>query len=211
MGGGGCVRRARVGGRGHRAHATPERWARRRWPKKRAVRLLLDTNVLGKICHPRKHMDARVWLPNAAAKHELLLSQVADYELRRELLRIGSRRSLSRLDELTRELRYVPVTTATWRDAARLWAFLRRTGKATAGERELDGDVLLASHRTGGASAAPGPSGIHRRPPAASSSATPNKNCGAVCGVPSPYCDPGCNSPATYRSGLHGLLCVCTD
>jgi len=47
------------------------------------------------------------------------------------------------LDELTRELRYVPVTTATWRLAAQLWAHLRRTGKPGASDRNLDGDVIL--------------------------------------------------------------------
>jgi len=59
-------------------------------------------------------------LPAPRPRTKMLLSEVADYELRRELLRIDSRRSLDRLDELTRELRYIPVTTATWRAAARL-------------------------------------------------------------------------------------------
>lgn len=106
------------------------------------MRLLVDTNVLGKICHPRKYQDVRAWFRLAATRHELLLSELADYELRRELLRIRSRRGIARLDELTRELRYVPVTTATWRLAAQLWAHLRRTGKSSASDRDLDGDVI---------------------------------------------------------------------
>jgi predicted nucleic acid-binding protein len=107
------------------------------------VRLLLDTGVLGQICHPRKHREVHAWLRRAVREHELLNSELADYELRRELLRIDSRRSLQRLDELTRELRYLPVTTATWKAAARLWAMLRR-GERVTGEG-LDGDVLLAA------------------------------------------------------------------
>lgn len=95
------------------------------------MRLVLDTGVLGQICHPRKYHDVRAWFRRAIAEHEILLSEVADYELRRELLRIDSRRSLARLDELTRELRYLPVTTATWRTAARLWAEQRRAGNIT--------------------------------------------------------------------------------
>jgi len=109
------------------------------------VRLLLDTAVVGEICHPRKYDDVRAWFARAAAAHEMLLSEVADYELRRELLRIDSRRSLDRLDELTRELRYIPVTTATWRAAARLWALQRKAGRVTAAEGGLDGDVLTAA------------------------------------------------------------------
>jgi predicted nucleic acid-binding protein len=79
------------------------------------VRLLLDTSVLGRICHPRKHLDVRAWFLRALVDHEMLLSEVADYELRRELLRLDSKRSIHRLDELTREIQYVPMTTATWR------------------------------------------------------------------------------------------------
>ena len=109
------------------------------------MRLLLDTAVVGEICHPRKYDDVRAWFARAAAAHEMLLSEVADYELRRELLRIDSRRSLDRLDELTRELRYIPVTTATWRAAARLWALQRMAGRVTAAEGGLDGDVLSAA------------------------------------------------------------------
>jgi predicted nucleic acid-binding protein len=109
------------------------------------VRLLLDTAVVGEICHPRKYDDVRAWFARAAAAHEMLLSEVADYELRRELLRIDSRRSLDRLDELTREIRYIPETTATWRAAARLWALQRKAGRVTAAEGGLDGDVLIAA------------------------------------------------------------------
>lgn len=106
------------------------------------MRLLLDTGVLGQVCHPRKYDDVRSWFRRAVAEHELLLSEFADYELRRELLRINSRHSLRRLDELTRELHYIPVTTATWRATARLWAEQRRTGRPTGDG--LDGDLLLA-------------------------------------------------------------------
>ena len=68
------------------------------------MRLLLDTAVLGEVCHPRKYVEVRTWLARVVAHHDVLISEVADYELRRELLRIGSHRSLDHLDELTREL-----------------------------------------------------------------------------------------------------------
>lgn len=64
------------------------------------MRLLLDTGVLGEICHPRRHADTRAWFRAAATTHDLLVSELADYELRRELLRLGAVRSLARLDEL---------------------------------------------------------------------------------------------------------------
>lgn len=107
------------------------------------MRLLLDTNVLGMVCHPRKHLDVRAWFLRAVLDHELLLSEIADYELRRELLRIDSKRSLQRLDELTREIQYVAMTTATWRAAAKLWAEQRRAGRPTGDG--LDADLLIAT------------------------------------------------------------------
>ena len=109
------------------------------------MRLILDTGILGRIVHPRKHADAKQWLGEIVGVHEVLVSEICDYELRRELLRIDARRSLDRLDELERELRYVPVTTVVWRAAARLWAVGRRAGRPTADAASIDGDVLLAA------------------------------------------------------------------
>jgi predicted nucleic acid-binding protein len=102
--------------------------------------LVLDTGVLGKIVHPRKHADAKEAVGRLAADNEFLISELCDYELRRELIRIGATRSLDHLDELGRELRYLPVTTSTWRSAARLWAVQRRAGRPTADPAGLDGD-----------------------------------------------------------------------
>lgn len=109
------------------------------------MRIVLDTGILGQVVHPRRYTEVREWLANVVIAHEVLVSEICDYELRRELLRLGARRSLSHLDELSRELGYLPVTTATWRSAARLWAMARRAGKPTASPDSLDGDVLLAA------------------------------------------------------------------
>ena len=109
------------------------------------MKLILDTAIVGRLCHPRKHRDVRAWFLRVVREHDPLLSEVADYELRRELVRIGAVHGLSRLDELAREIRYLPVTTDTWRAAAHLWAFMRRTGRATAAGSALDADMLIAA------------------------------------------------------------------
>lgn len=90
------------------------------------TRLVLETGVLGMVVHPRKHSGVKTAISRHAAASEILISELCDYELRRELIRIGATRSLAHLDELGRELRYLPVTTSTWRSAARLWALQRR-------------------------------------------------------------------------------------
>jgi predicted nucleic acid-binding protein len=109
------------------------------------MRLILDTGVLGQVVHPRKYEDTRAWMAAAVELHELCVSEICDYELRRELLRIGASRSIDRLDELARELRYLPVTTTTWRTAASFWASARRGGRPTSDAVGLDGDMLLAA------------------------------------------------------------------
>lgn len=109
------------------------------------MRLLLDTGVLGQVCHPRKHADVRAWFRRAVVEHVFLMSELADYELRRELLRIGATRSIARLDELGRELQYVPVSTVVWRQAAAVWAAARNTGNVAAPPAALDGDVIMAA------------------------------------------------------------------
>lgn len=70
---------------------------------------------------------------------------MADYEVRRELLRAGRLRSVERLDELAAELDYLPLDTASMRRAAEFWALARNLGTPTADPREIDADVILAA------------------------------------------------------------------
>jgi predicted nucleic acid-binding protein len=113
------------------------------------VRLLLDTGVLGYVCHPNKHLDVRAWLQSLLRAtprvHDVLISEVADYELRRELIRIKSNASLRNLDLLAADATYLPLDTPTMRAAAAEWARLRGAGLATAGDDSLDADVILAA------------------------------------------------------------------
>lgn len=111
------------------------------------MNLVLDTSVLGMVCHPRKHGDVKLWLRGArrVSGHLLYLPEVADFELRRELLRIPSVASLRELDRLPLEILYLPITTAVMRDAASLWATLWNTGRPLGTADALGADVILAA------------------------------------------------------------------
>ena len=71
--------------------------------------------------------------------------EVADYEVRRELIRTKNPGSIARLDRLKQFARYLPITTDVMLEAAELWAQSRNLGVATADIHALDGDVIIAS------------------------------------------------------------------
>lgn len=98
------------------------------------------------LCHPRANPRFSTWFRRMlAAGTAVLIPEIADYEVRRELIRAKLGRSLERLDALKRELRYLPLTTRTMLRAAELWAEARNRGTPTADPKELDGDVILAA------------------------------------------------------------------
>jgi predicted nucleic acid-binding protein len=77
-----------------------------------------------------------------------MVPEIADYEVRRELLRAGKSAGVRRLDQLKRVIGYLPLTTPVMLKAAEIWAEARRTGKPTADASALDGDVILAAQAT---------------------------------------------------------------
>ncbi len=119
------------------------------------MNLLLDTGILGRLCHPRKKENRPVaeWLSQLLMGDDdvqVFVPEIADYELRRKLLHLiakgqATHQSLDRLDDLGRLLEYLPLDTPIMRKAAELWANARGQGMPTAAEPALDGDVILAA------------------------------------------------------------------
>jgi len=75
----------------------------------------------------------------------VVVPEIADYEVRRELIRIRSQSALANLDGFGIQLDYLPLTTDALRLAAELWALARISGLPTASDPALDGDVILAA------------------------------------------------------------------
>ena len=119
------------------------------------MNLLLDTGILGQLCHPSKQTNQPVsdWVEailTSDSEDRVFLPELCDYELRRKLLHLvrkgqSSQRSIERLDELCELLEYLPLDTATMRKAAEFWADSRSRGNPTAADVALDGDVILAA------------------------------------------------------------------
>jgi predicted nucleic acid-binding protein len=111
--------------------------------------VLLDSAPLGLLTAPPRRTAARTcsaWLAGLiAARHRIIVPEITDYELRRELLREGKSASIQRLDALAQATEYLPITTAAMRLAAELWAQARRQGQPTAGDNTIDADMILAA------------------------------------------------------------------
>ena len=107
--------------------------------------VLLDTAPLSQVAHPQIKPDVIRWLQYLEKTATVLrVPEIADYELRRELLRAGKHESIYRLDQIS-QLFLIPLTTETIHKAAALWALIRNEGQATASNDSLDGDVILAA------------------------------------------------------------------
>lgn len=111
--------------------------------------IVLDTGVLGMLVHPTETGEPReckAWLKQLDIRGVVVyVPEIADYELRRELLRMKSAASVKRLDELKTRLRYAPITTEAMLKAAEFWATARSAGRPTADEKALDADAILAA------------------------------------------------------------------
>lgn len=112
--------------------------------------IFLDSGPLGMVTNPKTSstevQECKVWLNSLMRRGEIIiLPEIADYEVRRELIRAGKSAGIQRLDELKLQLTYRPLTTEVMLLAAQLWADARRRGRPTAEANALDGDVILAA------------------------------------------------------------------
>jgi len=111
--------------------------------------ILLDAGPLGILSNPNSTpatLECRYWSERLVAEgYRLIIPEITDYEVRRELLRANKIAGIRRLDKLKNSLEYLPLTTSTMLKAAELWAEARKTGKPTASPEALDGDVILAA------------------------------------------------------------------
>lgn len=111
--------------------------------------IFLDSGTLGMVTNPRRkprNVQCEQWTRNLlAAGASVFVPEIADYEIRRELIRTGATSGLIRLDRLRIGFDYAPITSDVMLLAADLWAQARNRGLPTAPPEALDGDVILAA------------------------------------------------------------------
>ena len=111
--------------------------------------VLLDTGPLGLVTNPNRSPQSTAcarWLQSLIDQGvRIFLPEIADYEVRRELLRASKTRGIARLDRFGTLLEYLPLTTVAMRQAALFWAQARQQGQPTADDKNIDGDVILTA------------------------------------------------------------------
>jgi predicted nucleic acid-binding protein len=87
----------------------------------------------------------RAWLLAIdAAGFRVVIPEIVDYEVRRELIRVRATAGLRRLDGLLARFTLLRLDRPALIRAAELWAHVRRAGKPTADSLSLDADAILA-------------------------------------------------------------------
>lgn len=111
--------------------------------------VLLDSTPLGMVTNPKaspENDECSEWFEALLSKGvSFRVPEIADYEIRRELLRANKQKGIRRLDGLKATIGYVSLSTDMMLKAAELWAMIRNLGLPTADDKALDGDVILAA------------------------------------------------------------------
>ncbi len=109
---------------------------------------MLDSGPLGRLTHAdySRNGEIRTWLAALLDRHAtVFLPDIADYEVRRNLILENLTGSLANLDALPSLITYVPLATADLRQAAAIWAKSLRTGRTVGEPEELNADVIIAA------------------------------------------------------------------
>lgn len=111
--------------------------------------ILLDSGPLSLLSMPHKPplaVACEQWFEDLAGQGiEFVVPEITDYELRRELLRAGKSTGIAELEALIKKITYLPISTEAMRQAALFWAQARQHGQPTAGDKNLDADMILCA------------------------------------------------------------------
>ena len=113
-----------------------------------ALLIALDSGPLGQLAHPdpNRYPELNRWFDwHCLVGSQFFIPEIADYEVRRNLILERRDRALVCLDRLMDDASYLPINTDAMRLAARYWAQSRQTGRSVGDPKELNADVILAA------------------------------------------------------------------
>lgn len=119
--------------------------------------VILDSNILTLLVTPldeklsedekltKEIHQCTKWFERLLSKGaRIIVSDICDYEVRRELIRIKSK-SVQELDNLRDLIEFKPVTFAVLEKAAELWAEARYLSQSNKIKENIDVDCILAA------------------------------------------------------------------
>jgi predicted nucleic acid-binding protein len=114
--------------------------------------ILLDSGILGQLTNPNLDRDTdplKKWFDISLIRTNVVTSKICDYEIRRGLLLAQKQgltaAGLSLLNDLYKFVDFLPVTETILDLAADIWATARSEGQPTAGDRNLDADMIICA------------------------------------------------------------------
>jgi predicted nucleic acid-binding protein len=116
--------------------------------------VFLDSGIIGLLSSPNDRelaINCQSWLYRLLSRSVYVVSSdICDYEVRRGLELALHKNphvsGLSRLDALAQIVDFLPTERIVLQRAAKIWAGARITCQGTAGDRELDADIIIAAH-----------------------------------------------------------------
>jgi len=110
--------------------------------------IVLDSGPLGLASDSPRKQNAKLcrdWIRHLDLTGALIVvPAIADFEVRRELLRTHARAGILRLDVLLGKFLYAPTTREVMERAAEYWAHVRQLGMPTESDPSLGADCIVA-------------------------------------------------------------------
>lgn len=112
--------------------------------------VVLDSFPLSNATNPRgtvSNLETAQWLQRLGdMRVRVIVPEIVDYEVRRELIRAKKITGLQRLDSLyENQVEYLELKTPMMRRAAEMWSIARQKGRPTAPDLSLDADMILCA------------------------------------------------------------------
>jgi predicted nucleic acid-binding protein len=114
--------------------------------------ILLDSSILGQLCNPTLTSDLPEldrWFERNLTRSTVVSSMICDYEIRRGLILAKQRGAIASglplLDDLHQLIDFLSVDEIVLNIAADIWATARSSGQPTAGDRNLDADMIICA------------------------------------------------------------------
>lgn len=109
--------------------------------------IVLDAGPLSAILYAKRGSAIETWYnDHLAAGTKFVIPEVADYEVRRLLVKRKAVARIARLDELIKTVYYHPISTSVMHHAADAWAACRLRGQPFTVDDRFDGDAVFVGH-----------------------------------------------------------------